>query len=167
MTPKARRAAWVVFGVYLAMLAWLILFKLSTDLSHLSSQRHLNLIPLAESVRASGRLNGQEIVYNILAFVPLGVYVGLLRPAWPRWRQLLPGFCLSLGFELAQFVFAIGVSDITDLLGNTLGGVLGLLVLRLLQRWLGARTCAVVNGLGIVAESFVLVMAVLLNLANP
>lgn len=166
MTHKSRRLARIVFSVYLMMLVWLILFKLSTDFSHLPTHRHLNLIPLAESVRASGRLNWQEIVFNILAFVPLGVYVGLFRPAWPLWRKILLGFCLSFCFEMIQFLFAIGVSDITDLLGNTLGGALGVLILYLLRRWLDRRTCAVVNGLGLAAELIMLAMAVLLYSAN-
>lgn len=33
---------------------------------------------------------------------------------------------LSLVVEAVQFVFAIGVADITDIIANTLGGVIGL-----------------------------------------
>lgn len=35
-------------------------------------------------------------------------------------------FSVTLLYEVVQYIFAIGASDITDLLGNTLGGVIGI-----------------------------------------
>jgi glycopeptide antibiotics resistance protein len=44
------------------------------------------------------------------------------------WRKLASILVFSLAAETAQFVFAIGASDITDLITNTFGGALGLLL---------------------------------------
>jgi glycopeptide antibiotics resistance protein len=44
------------------------------------------------------------------------------------WRKLASILVFSLAAETAQFVFAIGASDITDLITNTIGGALGLVL---------------------------------------
>lgn len=49
---------------------------------------------------------------------------------------VLVGFLTSLAIEIAQYVFALGYSDIDDLLMNTLGAFLGALVARAFgPRW--------------------------------
>ncbi len=40
--------------------------------------------------------------------------------------SLLLYWFLSLTFEIIQFIFAIGATDITDVITNTVGGFLGL-----------------------------------------
>ena len=35
---------------------------------------------------------------------------------------------VSLLYEVLQFIFAIGASDITDIIGNTFGGILGITI---------------------------------------
>lgn len=75
---------------------------------------------------------------NLALFVPVGFLAVLLwrtfsrpdpsRPAWHR-RGVLWATCagavLSLGIEVAQFVFARGYTDVDDLILNTLGATLG------------------------------------------
>jgi glycopeptide antibiotics resistance protein len=77
-------------------------------------------------------------VLNVVMFVPLGVLVPLL---WPRTDALLRltawAACASGALELAQFVLWVTVGsrrtvDINDLISNTAGAVLGLLLLRVL-----------------------------------
>ena len=58
-----------------------------------------------------------------------------LAPAMiPFLKKFIPIFLTSLFFETVQFVFAIGASDITDLLANTLGGVIGMGVFFILSK---------------------------------
>ena len=73
-------------------------------------------------------------VGNLIWFVPAGIYVRLhdVRRAAegaPRrhglCRAAALGFCLSLGIELAQFVLGSGVTEVEDLILNTIGAVLG------------------------------------------
>ena len=44
------------------------------------------------------------------------------------WKKNLPVFFTSLICEAFQFIFAIGAFDITDIMNNTLGGVIGLML---------------------------------------
>lgn len=61
----------------------------------------------------------------------------LLRDARrPLLTTVLVGAATSLAIEIAQYVFALGYSDVDDLLMNTLGAFLGALVAHLLgPRW--------------------------------
>jgi len=112
-------------AVYLLILFWLVLFKLSFDLSWVEYQtRSLNLIPFADFSRA----NVTEMVYNFVAFVPFGLLLSVNLKRANLWRRLAFIFMFSLVIEVIQFVFAIGITDITDVIMNTLGGFLGLML---------------------------------------
>lgn len=71
---------------------------------------------------------------NILLFVPLGFILPLL---WKEFRSrrtmCFTGFLLSLGIELAQLL-NYRISDVDDLIMNTLGAWLGYELLMLLSR---------------------------------
>ena len=62
---------------------------------------------------------------NLIWFVPVGVLIRL----WggELWKAVLAGFLLSLSIEIAQFVLGSGVSELDDLILNTLGALLGYL----------------------------------------
>lgn len=65
------------------------------------------------------------LVLNGIMFMPLGFLLPLI---WPQMRNLkgvlLTGFCCSLVIELTQ-LFCPRITDIDDLLMNTLGAVVG------------------------------------------
>lgn len=75
-----------------------------------------------------------DLFGNILLFMPFGaaVYVvgrSLRRIRWGLGGALLAGLIASLGIETAQYVFCLGFSDIDDVLYNTVGSVLGALLM--------------------------------------
>ncbi len=119
-----------LFAAYLVILLWLVLFKFSYDpLTILSDfqTRRLNLIPFAWARKS-------EIISNIVAFIPFGVMLGVsFKQAAFRYK-IAAIFGFSLAVEIIQFVLAIGVADITDIIMNTLGGFIGLAVYELISR---------------------------------
>ncbi len=50
----------------------------------------------------------------------------MLKQEWSIIKKISVGFFISSGIEVLQFVLAIGATDITDLIGNTLGGIVGI-----------------------------------------
>ena len=74
---------------------------------------------------------------NILWFVPAGILTRLW--GWRLWQAVLAGFLLSLSIEAAQFVLGSGVSELDDLILNTLGALLGYLGTALVLRWIRRR----------------------------
>ncbi|WP_203248550.1 VanZ family protein [Sporosarcina beigongshangi] len=114
--------------VYLFVLTWIILFKMQfsfQDLRHFTDFRGINLIPFAGSVIKNNQIDIGEIIYNVLAFIPFGIYISMLKPRWSFLKKIVLIAGVSLLFEVLQFIFAIGGSDITDLMGNALGGIIG------------------------------------------
>jgi glycopeptide antibiotics resistance protein len=75
----------------------------------------------------------------VLAFVPLGVLVYLAAGRRTFARLFHPVVGVSLVFEIVQAVFGIGASDITDVLTNSAGGLVGLGIAWLALRLLGDR----------------------------
>ena len=77
-------------------------------------------------------------VLNVVMFAPLGLLAPLLWPRMRSWRRMaLLGLAASTVIELTQLVLWVTLGshrtvDINDLIANTLGALLGLLVLRLL-----------------------------------
>ena len=62
-------------------------------------------------------------VGNLIWFAPAGVLVRLRDGH--LWQAALAGLCLSLLVETGQFILGSGVSELDDLILNTLGAVLG------------------------------------------
>jgi glycopeptide antibiotics resistance protein len=150
-----------LFIAYLLALVWVVVFKLQFTFEGLGPLRSINLIPFAGSGIVNDRIHLSEIIYNLLVFVPYGVFLGMLRAKRRLIANILPIFLTSLAFELLQYVFAIGASDVTDLLGNTLGGVIGIGAFSLLSSLFKERTHRIIN---IVALIIALALASLMGL---
>ncbi|MBR0598026.1 VanZ family protein [Clostridiales bacterium BAD-6] len=91
----------------------------------------INMIPfywITEGVR--------PYIENIILFIPFGF---LLPCVWKKyemlWKTALPGITFSLIIELSQ-LFNRRVTDIDDLLMNTLGVLIGWVIFRLLKEHL-------------------------------
>lgn len=111
-----------VLFAYLLFVLWLVLFKFSSDILTVIAQHQstsLNLIPFA-----GNRL--REMFDNFAFFVPLGLLLGVSYKAVSFKRKLAFVFLVSVFAEVAQYVLAIGLADITDVIMNTFGGLVGL-----------------------------------------
>lgn len=140
MLGTMRRLTWLALAVYSAVMIALTMLKAFYQIGHLwdpalHRYRELRLIPFEDLVSAVSwfaPLFGY--LGNIAFFVPFGVLVYMLHIDVRR--TVLVGFLASLAIEVAQYVFALGYSDIDDLLMNTLGAFLGALVARAFgPRW--------------------------------
>ena len=144
--PTSQRVVTIVlFAIYALVLMGVILFKFPFSYQEDSNGRVLNLIPLAGSFREDGVLRLGELVENVLIFVPFGLYLSMVARSWSFWKKTLLIFGVTVAFEVIQYVFVLGRADITDVLTNAIGGVLGIGVYALLTRALKARTDWVIN----------------------
>lgn len=110
---------------YIVALLWLILFKFSLDLSLATHyQTGLNLVPFADASRG----NPSEMIANFAVFIPLGLLLGVNLKHASLGRKFALTAALSLIAEITQYTLSIGAADITDVITNSLGGLLGLLL---------------------------------------
>lgn len=140
----------ILFVIYLLLLVSIILFKLPFYSAGAEGIRVINLIPFQGSFDESGVILMREIIYNILLFLPFGIYLCMLKSEWTFMKKVLPIMGLTVTFEVIQFVFAIGRSDITDILDNTFGGLIGIGIYAFLFRIFKSRTVKIVNMLALV-----------------
>ena len=79
------------------------------------------------------------MVYLFVGYMVWFVTLGLLLPVLTGCdkKVILYSFLLSLVIEICQFIFGTGVTEVEDLILNTLGGAIGygcLLVLELIAK---------------------------------
>ena len=123
---KTNKLTNVLFIIYLIALFWILLFKLGVRFSYME-KRNVNLIPF-------GKIDVAEIILNVVIFVPLGIYAGVLFKRWGFVKKLFFFFLISLMFEGLQFIFKIGAFDITDIITNILGGIIGSLIFEAIEK---------------------------------
>lgn len=151
----ARRHAYLVvlFGVYLVLLVWTVLWKLNAPWIGVDTM--VKVVPFAATSEA-GPSAPLEVVVNLLLFVPFGLYLGLLTPTRRWWTAggLVAG--ASLALEVSQYALGVGRSDTTDLIVNTVGGLTGTLLLTIARHRLGVRTTVVMTQVCSVGTALVL-----------
>jgi glycopeptide antibiotics resistance protein len=128
----AKRFTIALLIIYLIALCWILLFKLGVRFSYMEG-RSVNLIPFSKPSISNGRADVSEIILNAVIFVPLGIYTGVLFDKWNFGRKLLFFFLISLIVEGLQFALAVGAFDITDIIINTFGGMVGLMAYKSIE----------------------------------
>jgi len=124
--------------LYVAILIWLVLFKLKFNISSVLQYHHrsLNLIPFAAPSIVHGAVNYGEMIMNCVFFIPFGLLLNVNFKITGFLPKLVMIMCFSLTAELIQYIFAIGATDITDVMTNTFGGFLGLTIYNVSSKYI-------------------------------
>ena len=151
----------IVLVVYLVFLCWLILFKLADSPEKIPSMRGINLIPFYYDQLAGSRFQLNEILYNVFVFIPVGFFFSALGK-----KKIVSGIMysalLSLCFEVLQWCFSLGASDITDLITNIAGGALGASIFLVLEKLLKGKEVIVVSIIGAILEVLLICLMIFL-----
>jgi len=156
----------ILFIVYLLVLIWIILFKMSFSIQDLPRFRGINLIPFKGTAIVNNTLDYSEILNNILIFVPFGLYLSMLKPHETFLKKITPIAIVSLLFESIQYIFAIGGTDITDFIGNTLGGIIGITIYFIARNFFKKQTIKIINILATIGTFGILALLLILILTN-
>jgi glycopeptide antibiotics resistance protein len=133
MNKRERIKTVFLYGVFICYILFLIKILLLSRISH-SEHRSINLIPfysITEYISGSTanlkRFAFSNLVGNIVIFIPLGIYLPVLKKDKRVITNLLLIFIVSLFVEIIQGILGIGASDIDDIILNCLGGWFGIL----------------------------------------
>lgn len=121
------KSVYLLLGIYCIVLVWIILFKLSFSLEELQTMvgtGEINLIPFYYEDDVDFHL--KEVLENLLIFIPFGLYLSMLHIDGKK--AVFFGFLFSFVLEMAQYIFDLGSYDITDLMMNTAGTAVGILI---------------------------------------
>jgi glycopeptide antibiotics resistance protein len=154
-----KRSARVLFVVYSAILVWLVLFKFSVHISSVLhyDKRSVNFVPFSNR---SGSL--AEEVDNVLVFIPFGLLLSISFRRLTLGSKLLVVVGASVAAEGIQYIFAIGATDITDVIANTLGGLTGIVAYDLSSKCVDQES---LNKFLVVAGSILVGLCLLLLIA--
>ena len=155
----------LLFIIYFLALTWIILLKMGVRFTYMED-RQIYLIPFYEPLFLDGTFDLGEIIMNIVIFVPLGIYTGVLY-MHSSWRNHISIFLtITLLFESLQYVFRLGSFDATDLLNNTLGGIIGLGIWKQMEKLTMRKELAqkITNGIALTLTILMLTLLILLKL---
>ena len=71
-----------------------------------------------------------ENILNVIMLLPLGIFLSLVYGKKIDWKVgLLIGFCISFSIELMQLVLCRGMFDVDDIIHNSLGFLIGIMII--------------------------------------
>ena len=137
-----RMALKIIFGIYIILLIYFLLFAESTGRTYQGRTYQYNLTLFKEIKRFityRESLGMKAVILNLFgnvaAFLPFGMIVPMMNR---RFRGFLPIVLLTFEFSLLvetiQLVCKVGSFDVDDLLLNTVGGILGYLMFAVMDR---------------------------------
>ena len=134
MTSARHIVVWarVLLPLYLAVVGWIV-FSPSDD-EDARPGWVSSVFELIDEMRVafSPMYVALEFSANVAMFVPFGmlVWLALARPRW--WIVMLLGFATTVTIELVQGALPSRYSTLSDVIANTLGTAIGLLLVRTL-----------------------------------
>ena len=139
---KLQKYSLITFGIYMLALIWVISFKCNMEWPIFMSKLSMGQMTLAERAEWSFchfRFNGDGPIYSKdaiedMLFLPVGMTLPMVFRRNVALITILLGFGISLAFEISQFFNMIGGFAYIDLITNTLGTALGVLLLYLIRK---------------------------------
>ncbi|MGM0124914.1 hypothetical protein IGI37_002308 [Enterococcus sp. AZ194] len=129
---------WGMFFLYLFLLFQVVFFSRMDSIG--MGLRRVNLVPFdsIQSYLYIYEMGTRKLTFNvniwgnILMFLPLGIYVPLIRKKGSFFQTMCLLLGISVSIEVIQYLLILGSADIDDILLNVTGGFLGWLLYRLL-----------------------------------
>ena len=131
VTKPRKRILTILYVLYLCLLFYFLFFWISA----------ISLRKFKRFCRYRYILGNKaffiNVFGNVIAFMPMGFLQPLLSDRQRRKiLVVLNCFIVSLLVETIQLVFKIGCFDVDDLFLNTLGGLFGLMIYFVFQKWM-------------------------------
>jgi len=127
----------ITFGIYILSMIDLVFFPIEVNIGRYANQtpwyNTINFIPILT-------IDIKTFLLNVIMLIPFGMYFPFLMQTKTSVKRIAKlGFGLSLSFELVQLIIRVVLgngrsTDINDLLANTAGAVIGLLIVRKLVK---------------------------------
>ena len=134
---KIQALAISTFIFYVIVLLWITIFKCNIEASVHGVRIFLEQMTIKErfiyatSYFAWHDGDIKSTVLNVLVFVPFGILMPIIRSKFTPFSTTILAFFSTLAIESLQMILAFGYFTYVDLICNTLGAVLGLIVFKL------------------------------------
>lgn len=129
-----KKARWVLFALYCLFIVWYTLLSRPTKPTRTADFRLFWSFRDLLAGKSTGKTDVIQNINNILFFIPFG----LLLPLKKWWKALLTALCFSAAIEVAQYIFALGLCELDDVISNTFGAMIGYWIWIGLKKILGS-----------------------------
>lgn len=155
----------ILLIIYLVTIVWVLLLKLGVHFSYMV-ERKINFIPFKEFFSSNDQIDFPGLILNVIIFVPLGIYISISYNKWSLIKKFIPILVISLCIEILQYALKIGAFDLTDVVTNTSGGMLGLFIYKVIIKIVHHETKAqkLVNMIAIIGTVVIVSLLILLKL---
>ena len=116
-----RKVRWFLFIAYCLFIIHYTLMTRSPKASQTADLRLFWSYRDLLAGKPSGKTDVIQNINNILFFIPFG----FLFPMKKWWKVLLTAMFFSIAIEVAQYVFALGLCELDDVISNTMGAMIG------------------------------------------
>ena len=138
--PQKIQEKMLVLGIlYFIIVIWVFVFKCNMNsVLHLEWNRSMTLPErlkwglskkpiehVIASIKRGGKLELLTVIFNVIGFIPCGIF---FRHFIKKRNALLSSLTLSIAIEIFQLVTCIGGFEPTDIILNTLGGFVGIIL---------------------------------------
>lgn len=136
----------VIFLIlYLCVFCYALFFYVGRGFTTQYHIRKVNLIPFVNTIvpymtgtsRGGIYIAAENMLANILLFVPIGFYAGIFFGKTKRGARVAAIVGVPVAVEVLQYIFGRGISDIDDVIVNSFGGLLGLFLCLVAERLYG------------------------------
>lgn len=139
----------ILFLIYLALLTWVVVFKCNYKQAIIDTYQYFGELNLVERFNFSlnelvNYFNPSKLpnflpaydqdIQNVIIFIPLGIYLGYFLKRLKFLQVFVISLLVSAVCEIFQFFSLIGACSFIDLITNTLGGLVGLLVYKIIYK---------------------------------
>jgi glycopeptide antibiotics resistance protein len=158
----------ILFIIYMIALFWIIIFKFDIPFSNLGYMRSINLIPFSESLIINDKLDFREMIMNAVIFLPLGIYLEILFKKYSTVRKILFVFLISFICEVSQFILGVGASDITDIINNMIGGIIGIAIYKVIVKIIknDVKAQKIINVIATIGTIFMTLLLIVITVIN-
>ena len=136
--PRSRVLPWLLALVYVGGIVFLaFLIRQPGDVGRLNTvpfwalKRSVSLLgpTVFSGIRIVNKVLFQDVILNVLLFIPFGLLFPVLFRKTAAIVFTVPaGFLASLCIETVQYITRLGTADVDDLINNTLGALIGLIL---------------------------------------
>ena len=135
-SAKAKKTA---FAVYLFLIFTITFVVRETMILRHSDNRGVVLVPFKQISSLICRQNHLfwfvQIIFNIILFIPFGFFLPFLNRNFQRIQNtVFTGVIFSIFIEIMQYITRRGLTDIDDVINNTIGAVVGYLLYKRFMR---------------------------------
>lgn len=126
------------FVIYLLSVIHLVLFPIDVNIGLYANQAHwyssINFIPIIT-------IDLKTFILNIVMLIPFGMYLPLINSKFDSAKKAARlAFIISLSIEMLQSIIGVTLgngrtSDINDIIANTLGAVLGYILINKMLKY--------------------------------